>query len=191
MLFNSILKAPVTQEEGLIASQSHVLVFVDFFVNLTHPSSPPLLISLPPSRRSHPPTTRSCCRLGSGWLWSVPGLPSGSPARANIQTPGWGPQWWARSCTCWRSSGRCPWPRCTQWMALRGNPPDRSRETPGTDRRPQRRLLCAAEEKLTRLNLFLSFFFYTQGLWHGSKMNLHLYIHDLKVSWSDETAKQS
>lgn len=66
MLFDSILKAPSDTGEGLIVSQSHVLVFVDSFINLTYPSSAPPLISLPPSLHSPPPTTRACCRLGSG-----------------------------------------------------------------------------------------------------------------------------
>lgn len=95
--------------------------------------------------RSPPPTTRSCCRLGNGWLWSVPGPPSGSPAQASRWTPDRGSQWWARSCTCWQSSGRCPWPRCTRWRAWPGNPPGRSLETPGIDRHLQRRLPYAAE----------------------------------------------
>lgn len=98
--------------------QSHVLVFIDFFPTPLFLFFEVLLYHLPmfPSLNpSPPPTTRTCCRLGSGWLWCAPGLPSGSPAPVNRGTPGWVPRWLARSCTYWQSSGRCPWLRCTRW----------------------------------------------------------------------------
>lgn len=165
MLFDLIQK-PVKQERGsfsVTCSCFYRFLYQHLFFSFSFEVLMYLLVS--PSLHS-PPTTRACCRLDSGWLWSAPLLPSRSPVLVKTQTPGWDPQWWARSCTYWRSSGRCPWPRCTQWMALHGNPPSRSRETPGTDHRPQRQLLCAAEKISRPLNLYL---FYTDSWCCGRK----------------------
>lgn len=132
----------ITTVKGMKSNQSVYVSFI-FLYSSNHSSSIHLIrVSCYASTQ----TTRSSCKLDSDWCVTGTDLPSASP--------GWDPErtvrparpWSTRNCTCWQSNGRCRGHHCTRWREWHGNPRDKNRETPMTDRLLLHLRLCAEQQ---------------------------------------------